>query len=394
MTSRIEQSGLIWWAGMLLIFSLALLAVSCAAGTPLSPLSTPTATSAPGQAPSAMTKAAWEVEWQKSIEATKKEGRVVIYGAPLGETRLALMDAFKKAYGITVEYIGAMESLVAEKSLNERRAGIYLSDVYIGGAGSALNILKANKAFDPLEPLLLLPEVADSKAWWGEKVPWVDRERFLLSFLGYVNWPFAINTELVRAEEIKSFRDVLNHKWKGKMVISDPVYTGTGRFFFGGVGMQIMGIDYMREIARQEPVITRDWRQQAEWVARGKYAIGAAPYPAYILEFMQTGAPIRFVIPVEGSYITAGSGNVAFFNKAPHPGSARIFINWLLSKEGQTLFSKTYLRQSLRTDVPTDHLDAEILRKSGVKYATTMGEDYILGELKNNELAREIFGIR
>lgn len=391
MIEKPGQTSLKRWAGIVVAPFLLLIVYAC---TPNLEPSLNLSTSTPAPAIATVTKPAWEGEWQKALETVKKEGRLVIYGAPLGETRLALMETFRKTYGIPVEYIGAMESLIAEKSLTERRAGIYLSDVYIGGAGSGLNILKANKAFDPLEPLLLLPEVTDTKIWWGEKLPWVDKEKFLLAFLGYVNWPFAINSELVRSEEIKSFRDVLNPKWKGKMVMSDPVFTGTGRFFFGGMGMQIMGIEYMRELAKQEPIITRDWRQQAEWVARGKYAIAVAPYPAYILEFMNAGAPIKFIIPVEGSYLTAGSGNVAFFNKAPHPGAAKVFINWLLSKEGQTLFSKTYIRQSLRVDLPTDYLDPEILRQPGVKYASTMGEDYILQEPKNNELAREIFGIR
>lgn len=136
----------------------------------------------------------------------------------------------------------------------------------------------------------------------------------------------------------------------------------------------------------------RDERLQVEWVARGRYPLGVAASSDIVTEFLKAGAPLAEVTPVEGTYVTSGSGAVAFVEKAPHQNAAKIFINWLLSREGQTIFSKAMGRQSAREDVPTDFLLPSRIRQPGGKYVRTDDEEWRLAMPKKFEIAREIFG--
>ena len=146
-------------------------------------------------------------------------------------------------------------------------------------------------------------------------------------------------------------------------------------------------------MAKQKLLISRDDRLACEWVARGKSAIVIGPKPDLIDEFIKAAVPVRYVIPKEGSYIEPGSGSFSLLNKAPHPNAAKIFINWLLTKEGQTLYSKTVGVESAREDVPTEHIDPQLIRKPGQKYIYG-GEEFHAASAENlrSGKVKEIFG--
>lgn len=152
-----------------------------------------------------------------------------------------------------------------------------------------------------------------------------------------------------------------------------------------------MGWDFARELVKQEPMITRDLRLQMDWLAHGKYPIAIAPDTIVMTEFREVGAPVAYLTPQEGSYLSSGYGNLGLVNRAPHPSAARLFINWLLTREGQTIFSRTMGAQSGRLDVPTDHLPKEYLREPGVNYLISYNEEYVLKEPEVIEKAAEVF---
>lgn len=343
--------------------------------------------------PQAPSRPAWEVEWERVLEAGKKEGKLVLYSTAGVEVRTTVIPAFKKKYGIEVEAIMAKGAEVAEKLMSERRAGLYLGDVYNGGSTTPTTQLKPQGALDPLDSAFILPEVADPKAWYGGDLRWVDKQHTILSFLAYPNTNVVINTSVVKPEEIKSYKDLLNPKFKGKIVMNDPTTAGTGAKTFAVIGEEYMGMDFWREFVKQEPVIIRDQRLQIEWVARAKYPIGLLPKTSVVTEFKLAGSPLDYITPVEGTYLSAGSGNLSLINKAAHPNAAKVYINWLLSREGQTVFGRAYGSQSARVDVPTEGIEADKIRQPGVKYflyADT--EEWVAKEPERMKVAKEIFG--
>ncbi|MDO8637070.1 MAG: extracellular solute-binding protein, partial [Dehalococcoidia bacterium] len=312
----------------------------------------------------------------KALQEGKKEQKLVVYSTGGGEIR-ALGTAFQKKYGISVEPIIARGAEVTARVSAERKAGLYLVDLYLGGSGTAMVDWKGMGILTPLEPVLILPEVLDPKVWYGGHLLFLDKDKTVLKALAYANVPMVINTTMVKPDEIKSYKDLLLPKWKGKILMNDPTTRGTGGKTAATLGLELMGFDYLEALAKQEPMILRNERQQVEWVSQGKYPVLLSPLTTPLAEFIKAGAPIKEVIPIEGSHYTGGVGNIAMVQNAPHPKAAKLFINWYLSKEGQSIMSQETLNPSARLDVSTEGMNETRLHKPGDKYVDSDTEEFL-----------------
>ncbi|MBI4333073.1 MAG: extracellular solute-binding protein [Chloroflexi bacterium] len=321
-----------------------------------------------------------------------KEGTVVIGTGVASDVRNELGKVFRGKYGVSLEFISGRTEEMTARVQAERRAGLNVTDLLIGGLGTTDTVLGPGGLLEPLDPMLLLAEVLDKKAWWGNDLLWVDPDHFHVMFIASPLRPITINSELVRVEEIKSYRDLLNPKWKGKIAFFDPTISGAGKNMFVLFAEGDLGIDYLRKLGEQEIVITRDVRLMVEWVARGKYPIGVGIARDSQRQFERAGAPINSITPVEGTHIGGGSGGIAMLKNAPHPRASRLFVNWLLSKEGQILAARLWGAQSARDDIPTDSLDADALREPGIKYMPTFTLEYQYKAEQYQQIARDLWG--
>lgn len=334
----------------------------------------------------------WEAEWNRTIAQAKKEGKVFVYAT--SQVRDAF-KVFKDKYGIEVEVVVGRGGEISTRLLGEKRASLSLADVYQGGATTLMTAIKLAGVLSSMDKILVLPEVLDESKWLNSRIPYVDKEKMVISFIAGTDPDYVVNTNLVRLDELKNYMDVLNPKWKGKIVMNDPTTAGSGLKWFGlvvraSLGME-KGKEYMRNLAKQEPAITRDQRLQMDWLAMGKYAIAIAPQRELIDEFQKLGARIAPVELFEIADISPGSGNVALINNAPHPNAARLFINWLLTKEGQTAYVQVFGSPSARLDVPTTGLDPTTIPDPKKKYFVP-DDGFYLGQTEMRELAVEIFG--
>ncbi len=123
----------------------------------------------------------WKKEWEKTIEAAKKEGQVNVY---IGGWEAVLESgAFQKAYPeIKVTWVGGRAGETAKRILAERRAGKFLADVSSEGIGSNYRVLHLAKSFDPIKPALLLPEVTDESLWYQGRLSMTDVKYLSLFF--------------------------------------------------------------------------------------------------------------------------------------------------------------------------------------------------------------------
>ena len=121
--------------------------------------------------------------------------------------------------------------------------------------------------------------------------------------------------------------------------------------------------------------LTQEIRQATDWLAHGKFAI--CFFCSDILKVKAQGLPVeefRTAQWKESRMISAGNmGSIVLPSQPPHPNAARVFVNWLLSREGQTMFQQTVntpynSEESLRTDIPKDMVRSEVRRVDGVKY--------------------------
>ena len=315
----------------------------------------------------------WKAEWDKTVAAARKEGKVaVLHGGGASVTmQNMLKDGFQKAYpGIQVEALVGGGQNVTPRLLAERRAGRYDWDVYIGGTTTALTLLIPAKVLDPIPPVLILPEVKDGKKWFGGEIDYADNAKtYNLAFGGYVQPPFAYNTKLVKGNALQSWWDLLKPEWRGKLIMFDPRAPGTGlasaTFIYA---QKALGKDYLRKLLTEQKYdLSLDYRQILEETARGNYLLGWGIHLGIYDELAKKGLPLgRFPVDriKEGSYLTTATASLGLMNRAPHSNAAKVYINWFLTKEAQTAYSRASTYWSRRVDVPTDHLEQAIVPKA------------------------------
>jgi iron(III) transport system substrate-binding protein len=306
----------------------------------------------------AATPAATSSEWDAVVAAGKAEGKVALIGPPGDAVTRALADEFQTQYGINVEYTALPGNAVPAKVTTERGAGQYNWDVLIAGSAGTLESLIPNGAIDPIEPALILPEVKDAKNWRGGKLPVIGPRGEILVMTPYQRGTLFYNTNLVKPDEITSYKDLLAPKWKDKMQLDDPRRPGPGQatFIFFYLHPDL-GADFIRALAKQNITFQNDYQQEIDLVGQGKtpLLIGGVDYLAEAR--MKQGAPIGIVPPAqlkEGTDVSSASGDVSVFNKAPHPNAAKVYVNWLLGAKEQEAYARATGFVSSRVDVNGD----------------------------------------
>lgn len=321
----------------------------------------------------AESKPAWQVEWEKTVAAAEKEGQLTIYIFDAGPVTVETVQAFEKSYPkIKVNQLRARGSDLGPRIMAERRAEKYLVDVFTGGKGTAHATLYIGKTLEPIKPLLILPEVLDETKWWQGRHKYVDPEaKYIFVFVGNgggVNINY--NKQLVNPKEFNSYWDLLNPKWKGKIVATDPRTRGMDTpvlFFYYN---SKLGPEFMRRLyGEMDVTIARDYRQPVDWLATGKFAVCMPCNSRETKNAIKQGLPIGQIVELkEGGTMTSGGGTISLIDKAPHPNAAKLFVNWLLSREGQLEFQRRNGSDSLRVDIPKQNVLPENRRLDGVDY--------------------------
>jgi len=325
-------------------------------------LSTTAAAAAPGD---------WERQWNNLIQAAKKDGKVVVAGSSDPVLRRDLPARFKARTGISVEYIGGRSSDIAARIRAEREGGVYSTDVIFSGIQAMASIFHPGKMLDPVRPVLILPEVLDGSKWKKGKLWFVDPEdRYILRLVNYLNELFYINTQHVKQAEFKSIKDLLDPKWKTKISAFDPTVPGSGSNTAAKLYAQF-GEDFIKALyVDQKPAFSRDGRQLADWLARGFYPISFNAPGNQVEQLQQEGLPVKAIyhLPDAAGTTTAGSGMVGLMNKAPNPNAARVFINWIASKEGVEFLFQSMHWATARSDIDESLLKADETLRPGIAY--------------------------
>ena len=322
-------------------------------------------------------KPGWQREWEKTLGAAKKEGKVAIYISGYEE----VLPDFQKEYPeIIVTAVSGRGSQIGQRLIAERRGEKFLADVVSSGGVTTYQQLHVAKVFDPIKPALLLPEITDTSKWYQGMHHYADPEKqYIFSYVGSATYgSVSYNTKLIDAKDFKSYWDLLNSKWKGKIISRDIRVPGPGsgnaRLFYY---LPDVGPSFIRKLyGEMDVTLFRDYRQGTDWLAVGKAAI------CFFCEVdvsKQQGLPVDTFGPgvfKEGAGLVQQFGTLALVNRAPHPNAAKVFINWLLSRKGQMALQKNMLNtenpaDSLRIDIPKDDVPYFNRRLDGIKYLDT-----------------------
>ena len=329
------------------------------------------------QARAADVKPGWQVEWERTLEAAKKEGQVSIYISGYEE----VLPEFQKEYpDIKVQSVTGRGSQIGQRLIAERRGEKFLADVVSAGGVTTYQQLHVAKVFDPIKSALLLPEITDTSKWYQGRLHYADPEnQYIFSYVGSATYGSVnYNTKLVDPKEFKSYWDLVNPKWKGKIISRDIRVSGPGsgnaRLFYY---LPDVGPSFIRKLyGEMDVTLFRDYRQGTDWLAVGK---------ASLCFFCEVDVSKRQGLPVdtfgprvfkEGAGLVQQFGTLGLVNRAPHPNAAKVFINWLLSRKGQITLQKNMSNtenpaDSLRIDIPKDDVPVLSRRVDGVKYLDT-----------------------
>jgi iron(III) transport system substrate-binding protein len=314
--------------------------------------------SAPAAQPAGGTAGApadWQAQWERTLAAARQEGSLILVIQTGDLYRNWALEFTKKYPDIRIEITGLPGRDAVPRVLNERRGGQYLWDVYVGGHQSG-NSLKAGGALDPVRPALMLPDVLDDSKWvGGVDAVYSDVERqYMFGHRVEVAPLVQVNRDVVPEAELTRVEDLVDPKWKGRMSWQDPSVAGAGSADAAHI-LVVAGEDWLRRLLSQDIVITRDQRQQVDWLVRGRYPIGISASVEALQAYRREGLGqnVRPLAPESdmGRRFSLSMG-IGLFNNAPHPNAAKVFLNWALTKEGQALWVQHLGNQaSRRVDV-------------------------------------------
>jgi iron(III) transport system substrate-binding protein len=321
----------------------------------------------------------WKAAWDRIVVAAEQEGSVVINSQPNTVWREYILREFPKAYPkITVNLSVLPTEQFVARIRTERSADKFLWDLGASGATSGFYL---KDALDPILPELVLPEVNDPAAWGGWDEARVDNPpRNVFSMSAYPAPPY-YNAKLVPGAEVErlGLKVMLEPKYAGKTAWHDPTVAGGGQAF--GPLMRTLGDEALKKlIVDQKAQFFTQQQQVVEAMARGTalFAIGP-PVRSLIAPYLQAGAGANVEVrglgnSPEVSFISIGGNCLYVFKNRPHPNAARVFINWMLTKQVQFELAKALDMVSRRIDIPATAAPEDMPIR-GAKYITPQREE-------------------
>jgi len=325
----------------------------------------------------------------KEIEAAaRKEARLTVYSAPghiSEEAQHDISKIFKDKYGIAIDWTTMSARDLSPRIIAEQTTKQYVADVAMSGIAGNYTELQPRGYVVPI----LAPSTLEKGIWRLDPATAVPKARDWL----FINMPvrpsFFINTNMLRpGEEPKSYKDLLDPKWTGKIVLQLPWSGGTGSGWFRAA-YRTLGLDYMKALSKQV-VLVVNVNDSADPVIRGQYPMSIAASPERARRVIQEGAPVRYVYPKEGGHLSVQG--IEMVANAPHPNAAKLFFNWLYSKEGQSVYAPKTLAISVRKDIPQDYIPSDERYSEGQPFLMPDPEDFTVEKNKEiSKIAEEIF---
>ncbi len=270
-----------------------------------------------------------QTDWDKTVAAAKAEGKVVFYSGLVGSpSTILIARAFERTYGITAEFLDLRISEIRERMRAEQISGRVIGDV-LSTSYNVTTSIDNNEGY--LQPLRGFPNKTRVRA--GSKIDNPSGTEVSAYMLKY---GMLANIKLVSSgDEPKSWKDLANPKWAGKILADDPRALGGG--FNAFVAQHdTFGDDFLKQLAGQRLSFSRDLRESERRVARGEFPLYA---PFLFNDFSSLrGLPIKAIVPAEGvAYVQFVA---SMMKNAPHPNAALVLINFMLSDEAQLIYAR------------------------------------------------------
>src|SRR5262245_30877446 len=311
------------------------------------------------------------------VEAAKKEGKVVWYTSLALPTAEKIAKLFEAAYpGVKVEVHRTGSQRILQRVMQEMQANLKLVDVIHTSDAGHFVLLKEKKLLMKYTPAGVDAFPAGFK----------DRDGYYFTLRATVN-VIAYNTKLVAAADApKGWKDLLDPKWRGKLVTAHPGYSGVISSHVLAL-VQLYGWDYFKQLSQNKLMLVQSAVDPAGVVASGERQVAVDGGDYYYYQMKKKGNPIEVVYPKEGVPLVVSPTAIASF--APHPNAAKLFTDFTFTRELQQVMADS---EGLYTGHPEVKYPSDKPKLSDLKLLTVDPEEL---EKRNEEIRSkfvEFFG--
>lgn len=274
------------------------------------------------------------------LDAAKKEGKIVFYTATDVTVAEKLAELFEKENpGIDVQVERAGSERVFQRIGQEYSSGIHNADVSETSDAVHFEYFKREGWLEAMVPQV----VADK--WPADER---DPDGFFAAYRAHLS-VMAYRSDLMpEADAPKTWTDLLDPKYKGKMVKAHPGYSGTvmtSTFVLS----ELLGWEYFEKLGQQDVMQVQSSTEPPKKLAQGERALEVDGNEYNVFRLQDEGVKINIVYPEEGTPLAVG--NAAVMKQAPHPNAAKVFYAFLFSLEAQQLNSDFGGLRSFHPDV-------------------------------------------
>jgi iron(III) transport system substrate-binding protein len=297
----------------------------------------------------------WKTTWDGLVAKAKTEKLVITQHG--NDAIPPLFEAFEKKFGVKVEQTAARPSQMLSRIRTEQKNGVYNWDVWLAATSNMTTIAAPAGMMQPIDKLLVLPEVKDMSNWLDPEYVYGDKGRTVFTFNNSVSFSTFVNKDALKGITIKTFDDFMNPALKGKIVMRDAAQPNASTFVLALMQDEKGAAFAERFFKEMNPTIYGDPLQIFNSIARGGAALSIGARGQELSKCVNDGGCKNIeVVPGFGYVLSWGA---AVLKNAPHQAAATVFVNWLLSKEGQQAFVDSWSKfnndsaVSMRKDVKT-----------------------------------------
>jgi ABC-type Fe3+ transport system substrate-binding protein len=279
-----------------------------------------------------------DAEWNATLAKARTQTLVMVnQGSPSYDNMIA---AFTKKFGIEVEATVARPTVILPRVKTEQANGQYLWDVWWATTSNMVSVAAPAGMLQPFEPFLILPEVKDINQWRHPDYIYGDAGRMVFTHSHEVSFSAYRNTDAIPGFKVDNVDALLDPRLKGKVIMRDASQPNAGSWAIAPI-YKAKGGEFLRRVLKeQQPKVVENPQQLDTAIMRGTAAVAFGMQGSSYSKCVKDSG-CKNVQPL-GQLAAASSRGLSVFKNAPHPEAAKIFINWVLSKEGQELFVKEW----------------------------------------------------
>jgi iron(III) transport system substrate-binding protein len=296
----------------------------------------------------------WQDDWKAALD--KAKGQTLTAVVQSNQSFDLIFDEFSKKFGIKVDVTVSRPSSTLARMRTEQKNGQYSWDIWWGGTSNMVNSAAPAGMIEELEKYLILPEVKDASNWRHPDYIWGEAGRHVFVHLNEISFAFLRNTKVLPEIKVANADALLDPRLKGKISMRDVSTPNFGTFALATILHEKGPAFLAKFLKEQEPRVYENPQQLEAAIVRGGQTL-AIGLESSLWEQCRKDGGCKEIDQLE-HFSIAISWGLSVPKNPPHPEAVKVWLNWILSKEGQEATVRNWVKHnqtgavSMRKDVP------------------------------------------